>query len=197
MIMTGSGSGAGTKDFPDRPNITRVILGDRSPNVQSSPTTEQLLIMEANVDDLDPRVWPDVLSRLLDAGAADAWLTPVLMKKGRPAHTLSVLSQPGDRALLRDLVLTLTTTFGVREHVVERTALRREWRPVSVAGHVVRIKVSVDGDGRIRHATPELEDAAAAARAAGLPLRQVLDEAAAAGRAAGLTPGAPLPPGTA
>jgi uncharacterized protein (DUF111 family) len=90
-------------------------------------------------------------------------------------------------------VLSLTTTFGVREHVVERTALGRDWRPVVVAGQVVRIKFSLT-DGRIRHATPELDDAAVAADRTGLALRQVLDDAGAAARAAGLTPGALLPP---
>ena len=67
MIMTGSAPGAGTKDFPDRPNITRVLLGDRRRGRPAVPTTESLLIMEANVDDLDPRLWPGVLDRLLRA----------------------------------------------------------------------------------------------------------------------------------
>ena len=187
------GVGAGTKDFADRANVVRVVLGTLVEGTER-PRDERLHVLECNVDDLDPRVWPDVLARLLEAGAADAWLTPILMKKGRPAHTLSVLCQPADRTLLQDLVMTLTTTFGVREHVVERTALRREWRPVSVAGHSVRIKVSLDDEGRVRHATPELDDAAAVAERSGLALRQVLDEAGASARAAGLTPGALLPP---
>jgi len=186
------GLGAGTKDPSDHANVVRVVLGTLVEG-PDGPPAERLHVLECNVDDLDPRVWPDVLARLLEAGAADAWLTPILMKKGRPAHTLSVLCHPADRALLRDLVLALTTTFGVREHVVERTALPRDWRPVVVAGQVVRIKVSLT-DGRIRHATPELDDAAVAADRTGLTLRQVLDDAGAAARAAGLTPGALLPP---
>ncbi len=195
MRVEAVGVGAGTKDPPGRANVVRVVMGTLSDGTSGSPT-ERLHVLECNVDDLDPRVWPDVLARLLDAGAADAWLTPVLMKKGRPAHTLSVLCHPADRAVLRSLVLTLTTTFGVREHVVDRVALRREWRAVDVAGHPVRIKVSLDDDGRIQHATPELDDAAAAAAGGGLALRQVLDEAGASARAAGLVTGAALPPRT-
>ena len=95
-------------------------------------------MLEANVDDLDPRVWPEVLAALMSAGAADAWLTPILMKKGRPAHTLSVLCRPGERDRIRDLVLSTTSTFGVREHAVDRVALQRDWRTLTVHGSSVR-----------------------------------------------------------
>jgi hypothetical protein len=127
------------------------------------------------------------------AGAADAWLTPILMKKGRPAHTVSVLSEPSLAPSLRDLLLTLTTTFGVREYAVNRLALERDWRSVTVRDGSVRVKLSLDGNGLIRHATPELEDAAGLAERLGLPLRQVLDEAGAAAQAKGLGPGGSLP----
>ncbi len=83
------GVGAGTKDFADRANVVRVVLGTLVEGLDRPPA-ERLHVLECNVDDLDPRVWPDVLARLLEAGAADAWLTPILMKKGRPPHTLSV-----------------------------------------------------------------------------------------------------------
>ena len=193
MRVEAVGVGAGTKDLPERANVVRVVRGTLVPST-AGPPAHRVDVLECNVDHHDPPVWPHRLARLLEAGAADAWLTPILMKKGRPAHTLSVLCHPGDRALLRDQVMTLTTTFGVREHVVERTALRREWRTVSVGGQPVRIKISLDDNGRIRHATPELDDAAAAAERSRLALRQVLDEAGASARAAGLTPGAVLPP---
>jgi uncharacterized protein (TIGR00299 family) protein len=194
MIMTGSGSGAGTKDFPDRPNITRVILGDRSPNVQSSPTTEQLLIMEANVDDLDPRLWPGVIDRLLTAGAADAWLVPIVMKKGRPAHVLTVLCRPALVGALQQLILDHTTTLGVRSTRVSRTPLSRGWRSVDVAGHPIAIKVGYDTAG-VRQVNPEFDDVADVAAAVGLAEREVLDRARSAARGAGLVIGESPPAG--
>lgn len=182
------GVGAGTKDVPGRANVVRVVVGTRGATA-ADPGSERLHVLETNVDDLDPRVWPDVLARLMEAGAADAWLTPILMKKGRPAHTLSVLCDAGSRGRLRDLAFSLTSTFGIREYAVDRVALQRDWRPVTVAGETLRVKLSLDSDGRIRHATPELDDAAAVARTTGLPLRQVLEEAGTAADAAGLRPG--------
>ena len=196
MHVETTGLGAGAKDVADRANVVRVVVGTRAdaPDSPGGLPTHRLTVLEANVDDLDPRIWPDVLARLLAAGAADVWLTPILMKKGRPAHTLSVLCEDVDRARLRDLAFTLTSTFGIREYAVDRVALARDWRTVDVAGEVVRVKVSLDGRGRIRHATPELDDASAAASSTGLPLRRVLDEAGSAAEAAGLTPGSLLPP---
>jgi uncharacterized protein (DUF111 family) len=150
-------------------------------------------VLEANVDDLDPRVWPSVLADLLAAGAADAWLTPILMKKGRPAHTVSVLCSANARDELRDKLFRHTTTFGLREHAVERSALGRDWFPVLVGADQVRVKVSLDAHGKVVHATPEFDDAKALAEAAGRPVREVLDEAVAATRAAGVVVGAFLP----
>jgi uncharacterized protein (DUF111 family) len=147
-------------------------------------------VLEANVDDLDPRVWPTVLAALLAAGAADAWLVPILMKKGRPAHTLCVLAHDGDRDALRDAVFALTSTLGVREVPVSRVALDRAWRAAPLRGGEVRIKVGHRG-GRIVAATPEFDDVAALAQARGVPVRQVLHEAVAAADAGALRPGEP------
>jgi uncharacterized protein (TIGR00299 family) protein len=183
--VTGSGSGAGTRDFPGRANVVRVVLGEPLSDGPGagSVAAEAMWVLETNVDDLDPRLWPGVLAALLEAGAADAWLTPILMKKGRPAHTLSVLCLQGVRARLREIVLTHTTSLGVREHSVERHALARTWRTVTVRGHEVRIKVSTGSDGKVVHATPEFEDVRAAAVAAGIPERLALTEAVGAAQA--------------
>jgi uncharacterized protein (DUF111 family) len=136
-------------------------------------------VLEANVDDLDPRLWPGVLSALLAAGASDAWLAPILMKKGRPAHTLSVLTSPENADAVRRVVFTETSTIGLRETPVGKRALPRELRTVSVDGFDIRVKVAVF-DGAVVNVAPEYEDVAAAAAALGRPAKAVLAAAVAA-----------------
>ena len=186
MTVAAVGMGAGGREVAGRANVTRVVLGAAHDRGDTSSTMWQL---ETNVDDLDPRVWPTVLAALLEAGAADAWLVPIVMKKGRPAHTLCVLAHGADRDTLREAVFTLTGTLGVREAPVHRVALDRDQRLVPVTGGAVRVKAGLRA-GRIVHATPEFDDAARIAAERGLPVRHVLDEAAAAASAAGLLPGA-------
>jgi pyridinium-3,5-bisthiocarboxylic acid mononucleotide nickel chelatase len=188
MTVHAVGMGAGSRDVRDRPNVVRVVLGERQ-DLSSDAAVESILsVLESNVDDLDPRVWPSVLATLLEAGAADAWLMPIVMKKGRPAHTLAVLTSPDTRDALRRLMFELTSTTGVREVTVHRTALARTSVPVAVMDGQVRIKVAYLG-GEIIHATPEFDDAAAIAAAHALPVRRVLEEAIAAAAQAGLTAG--------
>jgi uncharacterized protein (TIGR00299 family) protein len=190
MEIAAVGIGAGGRDTGGRANVVRAVVGAAVGPIADGPTASDMWVLETNVDDLDPRLWPTVLAALLAAGAPDAWLVPILMKKGRPAHTLCVLAHYGDREALRDRVFALTSTLGVRETPVSRTALQRDWRAVAVRGGEVRIKVGLRA-GRIATATAEFEDAAALARTRGVPVRRVLDEAAAAADAAGLGPGAP------
>ncbi len=212
MELRAVGVGAGTKDITDRANVVRVVLGaplpvrrgehsgamapeavgPGGPSTSAGLLIEDLVVLEANVDDLDPRVWPSVLSSLLSAGAGDAWLTPILMKKGRPAHTLSVLARRQDSGALRDLVLAETSTIGVREKTVVRWALPRSWVDVDVEGQRLAVKVA-HRDGRIVHATPEFGDIEVAAEQLRRPVRDVLEAAIAAAARAGLVPGAPLP----
>jgi uncharacterized protein (TIGR00299 family) protein len=193
MTVRVVGVGAGTRDVPGHPNIVRVVIGDRAAPAAEPGDLSVMSVLETNVDDMDPRVWPTVLASLLDAGAADAWLVPIVMKKGRPAHTLAVLTSPGNRAGLRRLIFELTSTTGVREVAVTRIALDRLWVPLPVAGGRVRIKVA-HRDGEIVHATPEFDDAAEVAAARSLPVRRVLEEAIAAAERAGLGPGRRIPP---
>lgn len=189
------GVGAGTRDVEGRPNVVRVVVGTSAVAAEAAldeVTLEDVVVLEANVDDLDPRVWPSVVAALLDAGALDVWLTPILMKKGRPAHTLSVLSSPDRTPPLRALVFELVPTLGVRESALRRSVLERTWRTVDVDGAEVRIKVA-SARGVVVTATPEFEDVARAAGDAGRAVRHVLDRAVAAAVAAGLTPGSRLP----
>jgi pyridinium-3,5-bisthiocarboxylic acid mononucleotide nickel chelatase len=192
MSVHGVGVGAGTRDVPGHPNLVRVVLGDR-PDLPAEPDGSQVMsVLETNVDDMDPRLWPTVLASLLGAGAADAWLVPIVMKKGRPAHTLAVLTSVDHRDVLRGLIFELTSTIGVREVSVSRVALGRTWIPVPVAGDRVRIKVAHRG-GEVVHATPEFDDAAGIAAARSIPVRRVLEEAIAAAQRAGLVPGSRVP----
>lgn len=136
MRVERTGIGAGTRDRPGRANVVRLALGTaagpRPAQAGAHGPTEPAVVLETNVDDLDPRLWPGVLARLLAAGASDAWLTPILMKKGRPAHTLHVLADPSVADALRALVLAHTTTLGVRVSTVDRDVLDRAWVAVDV-----------------------------------------------------------------
>jgi pyridinium-3,5-bisthiocarboxylic acid mononucleotide nickel chelatase len=190
------GVGAGTTDVPGRPNVVRVVLGDRPdpPPQPDDPAT--MSVLETNVDDMDPRVWPSVLASLLNAGAADAWLVPIVMKKGRPAHTLAVLTAVDRRDALRRLIFELTSTIGVREVAVTRTALDRFWVPLPVPGGQVRLKVAHRG-GEVLHATPEFDDAAEIAAQRSVPVRRVLEETVAAAEREGFVPGRRVQAGSA
>jgi uncharacterized protein (TIGR00299 family) protein len=191
MTVHTVGVGAGTRDTAGHPNVVRVVLGDRHGAADSSDSSV-LSVLETNIDDMDPRVWPTVLASLFAAGAADAWLVPIIMKKGRPAQTLTVLASPANRDALRRLIFELTTTSGVRETTVSRIALDRFWVPVSVAGGQVHVKVAHHG-GEIVQATPEFDEAAAVATTHNIPVRRVLQEAIAAAERAGLVAGRPVP----
>ncbi|MDQ4006789.1 MAG: nickel pincer cofactor biosynthesis protein LarC, partial [Actinomycetota bacterium] len=186
MTTTGVGVGAGGRDLEEHANVLRLLTG-----VESTAPAEGTAdphdgrgtrVVECNVDDLDPRLWPEVLTALLDAGASDAWLTPILMKKGRPAHTLSVLVPPDRVPAVRRVVFTQTTSIGVRETPVDKVALERSDRVVDVDGHPVRVKVARH-EGAVVNAQPEYDDVLAAAGATGEPVKSVLARAAAAARA--------------
>jgi hypothetical protein len=171
------GTGAGSRDPDGHANVTRLVVGESTDDVTTEATTE--VVLEANVDDLDPRLWPQVLTDLLAAGASDAWLTPILMKKGRPAHTLSVLADPAQADALERIVLTHTSTIGVRRYPVGKRALPRETVEVEVYGAPVRVKIA-RLDGKIVNAAPEYDDVARVAAEHDLPAKLVLDAARAA-----------------
>ncbi|MFE7331302.1 nickel pincer cofactor biosynthesis protein LarC [Streptomyces sp. NPDC057565] len=194
LCVRRTGMGAGTKDTPGRPNVVRVVLGTPVPSGPEKVPEATDVVLEANIDDLDPRLWPGVLASLLSDGASDAWLVPILMKKGRPAHTLRVLAPRARIAALRERVFRETSTIGVRESAVLRTVLERTWVKVTVLGReTVPVKVA-HRKGTIVRATPEFEDVAELAAAQGLPVITVLEAAGAAAVAKGLVPGAKLPP---
>ena len=133
-------------------------------------------LLEANVDDVTGEVLAHAIEQLLAAGAHDAWVTPIVMKKGRPAHTISVLCDPAAVASLRSVVLHETGSLGVRMSMLRRWPQQRAETTVDVDGHKIRIKVAAH---RIK---VEFDDAATAAVALGVPVRVVLDRASQAAR---------------
>jgi pyridinium-3,5-bisthiocarboxylic acid mononucleotide nickel chelatase len=193
LSIQASGAGAGSRDTPGRPNLTRVIIGEPVAH-RDDDLSEADVLIEANVDDLDPRLWPGVLTSLLRAGAADAWLVPIIMKKGRPAHTVSVLARPDQAADLRYLLLVLTSTIGVRETRVRKTALPRGWVDLIVDGSCISMKIA-HRHGTIWQVTPEFDDLERAADEQGLSPLTVLEHAMAAALSAGLVGGAAVPDG--
>ncbi len=186
MVARAVGVGAGGRDVRDRPNVVRAFLGD----TEAGAATEARDVVDvmANVDDLDPRLWPGVLDRLLEAGALDAWLVPIHMKKGRPAFTVHALVTAATHDAVVTELLEGTSTLGVREVPCSRVVLDRTWRTVDVLGHPLTVKVA-SRQGRIVHAAAEFGSLAEVARAIGARENEVAAQAVAAMVAAGITAG--------
>ncbi len=172
-----SGFGAGTRDFPDRANALRIVLADLAG--AAADGTAALLLLAADVDDMTPEYLAAAADALRAAGALDVILLPTVMKKGRAGTRLEVLAGESQADRLEELLLTATTTIGVRRSAVTRRALPRELAAVTVEGHRVRIKIVTRPGGR-RTAKPELEDVTAAAAASGQPVSAILRAAEAA-----------------
>ncbi|WP_328989500.1 nickel pincer cofactor biosynthesis protein LarC [Kribbella sp. NBC_01245] len=173
MRIERTGVGAGGRDPVEVPNVVRVVLGETA----DQPAYD--LVYETNVDDLDPRIWPQVLAKLLEAGASDAWLTPILMKKGRPAHTLSVLVTGARANAVRRVILAETSAIGMRESTVTKHAADRAFSSVDVDGQKVSVKIASYG-GDVVNVQPEYEDVVTAAAALGRPVKVVMAQAVAA-----------------
>jgi uncharacterized protein (TIGR00299 family) protein len=172
MRIAASGYGAGDQDFPGRPNLLRILIGEMS----TAPEATEVYVIEANVDDMSPQVAGYVRERLLDEGALDATFTPVFMKKDRPGFTLSVLAKAEDRDRLSELLLDETTTLGLRMYRAERRVLDRRWEAVETPYGVVRVKIASE-NGRVRNFAPEYEDCRQLARERKVPLKDVIQQA--------------------
>jgi hypothetical protein len=177
MRVESVGYGAGTNrtDFPD---VLRVLIGEE---VAASAPVVGELVLETNVDDLNPEVYNFVLERLLAAGAHDAWLTPIVMKKGRQAVKVSVLCSASEQEEIRRVLFRETGTLGVRATPVDERALERELIMTRTPYGTVRVRIGWL-DGEAVSVAPEYEDCADAAREAEVPVREVYEEAARLGR---------------
>jgi pyridinium-3,5-bisthiocarboxylic acid mononucleotide nickel chelatase len=170
LVLQCTGYGAGEQDR-QVPNIVRVFVGETTDHQRHSA-----VVIETNIDDMSPEILPHVIDRLLAAGAQDAWTTPIVMKKGRAATTLSVLCDDGAKAAVMEIVFAETTTLGLRVSSVEKHMLARRWVEVEVEGHPVRVKLA-ERDGKVISVAPEYDDARTAALATGRPLREVYEQA--------------------
>lgn len=169
LTMSSVGYGAGTADPPERANVVQVVIGETDDDRDDGAPVS---LLEANVDDVTGEVLAHTVSTLLAAGAHDAWITPIVMKKGRPAHTVSVLCDPSGITTMRAILVRETGTLGVRMSSLRRWPQRRAETTVEVDGHPIRAKLA---EHRVKI---EFDDAAAAAAAIGVPVRVVLDRAA-------------------
>ena len=174
MKVSSRGFGAGTLDIDGRANVVQVVLGESTTQSTSrgrASTGESVRLLEANVDDVTGEVIAHTIASLLAAGAHDAWATPIVMKKGRPAYTVHALCDPALTDAISAVLVDETGTLGVRGTVLERWPQSREVGTVIVDGHEIRVKVTT---GRVK---VEHDDAVHAAQALGLPLREVLRRA--------------------
>jgi uncharacterized protein (TIGR00299 family) protein len=188
MAVSASGSGAGARDLTGQPNVVRLLVGEPAPVEQpaaqrggGSDTGFSQLTLATNVDDLDPRLWPGILGVLIAAGAADAWLTPIVMKKGPAGAHADRAGLGRARALVRRVIFAETSAIGLRETAVAKYALDRSEVSVDVFGQPVRVKLASVA-GEVCNAQPEFDDVTAAAAATGRPAKLVLAEAIARAR---------------
>ncbi len=189
--MESVGYGAGSLNPGSHPNVVRLIVGEASgvavsPSAPGVETTvgaeasasyqaEIVAVVEANIDDMTPPVMAHAMEQLLQAGALDVCLTPIVMKKGRLAQKLSVIARPADRQKMNSIILSETTTIGTRSYYCERLTLSRDFQEVSIGdGPKIRLKVARDGSGKVINVQPEYEDCLAFARASNVPLKEVL-----------------------
>lgn len=177
LVLEGVGVGAGARDPTSVANVVRVLLGTTSPSADGA---RRLLVLEANVDDLEPELVPDAIDALLAAGALDAWTVPIVMKRGRPAVAISALCERDTLDEVRRAFFEATTTLGVRVHEVSRPELDRRIVEIDLAegGPRIRVKLGVL-DGRTLNAKPEHADVVEAARKLGRPVRSVHAQASA------------------
>jgi uncharacterized protein (TIGR00299 family) protein len=165
MEIAATGFGAGARELDGRPNVVQVVLGAR---LEALAMGQPLLQLEVNVDDVTGETLAHTIGALLDAGARDAWVTPIVMKKGRPAYTVSAMCDPALGAQVSDVLRRETGSLGVRGAMLDRWPSSRTEEEVEVAGYPLRVKVSA---GRVK---VEHDDAARIAKRTGLPLREVI-----------------------
>jgi uncharacterized protein (TIGR00299 family) protein len=168
MTIERVGYGAGDRDLPGTPNVLRVLVGEST----DEPGTEQILVLECEIDDMNPQIFGLVMDRLYGAGALEVYFAAVQMKKNRPGTLLTVLARPEQRQELSAIIFRETTTIGVRYHQVTRERLEREIVSIDTPFGPIRFKVARLG-GTVVNATPEFEDCLRLASEGKAPLKDV------------------------
>lgn len=175
LVVTGVGVGAGKRDL-EWPNILRLILGE-----STEESENQLVLMETNIDDMNPQLFGNVMNRLLAKGALDVYLTPIYMKKNRPATLLGVVARRQDESLLAKIILSETSTLGLRVQPVYRYTAKREFRIVSTPYGDIPLKLKIL-DNRPVQAVPEYDECVKASEEKMVPVMEVYQYALAAGQ---------------
>jgi hypothetical protein len=169
MRVLGVGWGAGDRELADRPNLLRVVAGVRPELADAA--SDEVAVVEANIDDMNPELCEPLLEALFAAGAVDAWFTSIVMKKSRPALTVAALCPPAARDAVAAAILRESTTIGVRFSTHQRTILPRHLVEVDTPWGKVPVKVAGDGDAA--NAAPEYEVCRKLATSAGIPVKRV------------------------
>jgi uncharacterized protein (TIGR00299 family) protein len=178
MTVAAIGLGAGSAELSEQPNLLRLFVGESAAKsveskFQDLTETEDLIVLEANLDDMNPQVYAYFAERALEAGALDVFSIPVQMKKNRPGQLVTLLCRPADRENFSELLFRETTTLGVRQSEVKRRALQRESAVVDTPFGSVRVKIA-RLNGHILNVAPEYEDCRKAAAKHDVPLKEVL-----------------------
>jgi pyridinium-3,5-bisthiocarboxylic acid mononucleotide nickel chelatase len=171
MTIDKIGYGTGQKEFPTRPNLFRVIVGD----ADAGWSKEQMLVIETNIDDMNPQFYDHVMERLFAAGARDVFLAPIQMKKNRPGTLLRVIAEPRDREKLARIIFHETSSIGIRYYPIGRIILQRESKKIKTRHGEVAVKIVVQPDGGKRVA-PEYDDIKRIAAAKKVPIKLIYDE---------------------
>lgn len=172
MTLTAVGYGAGGRDLPI-PNLLRVLVGEITPD--ETATLDQLVILETNLDDLNPEVYPHVIDSLFSAGALDVTLTSIQMKKNRPGTKIEVLCKPSDKDGLRAILFQETSTLGIKQYLVDRFALPRTIQKVQTSYGKVRVKIAETSPGNLK-ISPEYEDCRKLAQKHQVPITKIYQE---------------------
>lgn len=185
MRVTSVGYGAGDRDLPETPNVVRVLVGeadDATAHLSTvtlgvevevpSPKPHTVVVLECEIDDMNPQIFGHLMDRLYAAGALEVFYSAVQMKKNRPGTMMTIVARPGDRETLSDIIFRESTTIGVRYHEMSRDCLDREMVAVATAVGPVRFKVA-RRHGQVVNAQPEFDDLAKLAAERSIPIKEI------------------------